>query len=725
MGAIETLRDALFGNPPSPTTEPSREGTLAAFTELHNQAVATAAVAAQGITTVANIAARDAFYATPANQSKLVYVNNNNGSATDPANGIYEYASGAARLAESFYAGVTSLVQPLVDDAEAARDAAEDAETNIATTIRNFALTSGPVGFEGRVQVFDDATVVAGPPPGFNIPSGGSAHLSNVSTVFTPEAPFRNGETVVISLEITLSAGWELNLSFPISVIDAANPLGTPRAATVTTDVIGGKTVVRYEFAAATGDLGYMAAVQVLDLDTVAADRTLRVTGLSWTYKNARSTVTSVGDRVIDHYPFAEGYRLNPRAQIVTVGSSGAQFTHPKLARDAIAALGDHGLDRPYVILMDRGSYGGYAEWRTLDGVDFVGLGRKEDVVVWYENDNSASAATIRNTSLFWHDTISSLVNFTAWIRNGRYVSHLETSGARPFSRQNMFGVDFQHRGNALAVNNDWATPSQIAVGAGNSRAQIIRARGSIFQGPGGGFSYHTPNDGLITTNPTVTDLEGCTFTATDPACAALRIVPVTVGGGDVCRLVGNSLNGPILYETSQWVSGDTTTRRDQIDVFGWGNTSVPFMRYIPDPVGSPGAMDEARKFRPRFTDEEGAKVNSTGSTIPVGKVLAHDDDPRFVRPMLSTDPAYRYAGVSWEEIPAGGVGRVKTGGHIELGVDVFYAGGSVPVGTSFSIDPTTPGRLAVGGSLGLLPVVSVVTSPVSGGAAVIVKVAA
>lgn len=34
MGAIETLRDALFGNPPQPNTEPSREGVLAAIAEL-------------------------------------------------------------------------------------------------------------------------------------------------------------------------------------------------------------------------------------------------------------------------------------------------------------------------------------------------------------------------------------------------------------------------------------------------------------------------------------------------------------------------------------------------------------------------------------------------------------------------------------------------------------------------------------------------------------------
>lgn len=131
MGAVETLRDALFGNPPSPTTEPSREGTLAAFTELYNEAVLAASVAAQGITTVANLAARDAFYATPANQTKLVYVNNNNGVPDDPANGVYEYVSGAPRIAEGFYQGVAAIVQPLVDAAAASAEAAEVTAENM------------------------------------------------------------------------------------------------------------------------------------------------------------------------------------------------------------------------------------------------------------------------------------------------------------------------------------------------------------------------------------------------------------------------------------------------------------------------------------------------------------------------------------------------------------------------------------------------------------------
>lgn len=76
-------------------------------------------------------AARDTYYATTANRGNLVYVNNNNGSATDPANGVYEYVSGAPRLAQGFYAGVATVVEPLVaqasDYADAAAASAQDA----------------------------------------------------------------------------------------------------------------------------------------------------------------------------------------------------------------------------------------------------------------------------------------------------------------------------------------------------------------------------------------------------------------------------------------------------------------------------------------------------------------------------------------------------------------------------------------------------------------------
>jgi hypothetical protein len=87
----------------------------------------TVSLAAQGIEAVATIADRDTFYATEANRGKLIYVNNNNGSATDPANGVYEYVGGA-RLAQGFYEGLAATVQPIIDEGvEAAQAAAATA----------------------------------------------------------------------------------------------------------------------------------------------------------------------------------------------------------------------------------------------------------------------------------------------------------------------------------------------------------------------------------------------------------------------------------------------------------------------------------------------------------------------------------------------------------------------------------------------------------------------
>lgn len=112
--ADNEYRDFLVaGVPASGPNEPAKSGIRNLFGLID---VAVAAAQA-GLATVATIADRNTFYATPENQTKLVYVNNNNGSANDPANGVYEYVNGVARIAQGFYNGVASVVQPLVDEA--------------------------------------------------------------------------------------------------------------------------------------------------------------------------------------------------------------------------------------------------------------------------------------------------------------------------------------------------------------------------------------------------------------------------------------------------------------------------------------------------------------------------------------------------------------------------------------------------------------------------------
>lgn len=113
----EAFRDfETSGIPATGPNEPDKAEIRAALDRLSVDIGAAQA----GIHIEPSLASRDAYYAVAENQGNLVYVNNNNGSATDPANGVYEYVIGAARLAQSFYAGVASVVQPLVDQATTA-----------------------------------------------------------------------------------------------------------------------------------------------------------------------------------------------------------------------------------------------------------------------------------------------------------------------------------------------------------------------------------------------------------------------------------------------------------------------------------------------------------------------------------------------------------------------------------------------------------------------------
>jgi hypothetical protein len=120
--------------------------THADATDARASAVA-ASIAADkaGYTTVATITDRDTFYATEANRGKLVYVNNNGGSATDPANGVYEYVGGTVRFAQSFYARVASVVQPLVNEAKASAMLASQKATSATASAQTAAAVDQSV----------------------------------------------------------------------------------------------------------------------------------------------------------------------------------------------------------------------------------------------------------------------------------------------------------------------------------------------------------------------------------------------------------------------------------------------------------------------------------------------------------------------------------------------------------------------------------------------------
>lgn len=278
---------------------------------------------------------------------------------------------------------------------------------------------------------------------------------------------------------------------------------------------------------------------------------------------------------------------------IVNVKPSGGDYTHPKLALDHIT---DATALKRYVIAVYPGNYTGYSEFQTKNHVDIVGMGRKEEIVISYDCGDSADEDTVKNTSLIWMASETLLKNLTLKIKNGRYCIHMEGNGSSPNVSMAIEDCSIIHEGNAH--NTYWWQPSQYGVGAGLSAGNTVRLRNSYFEGRGGGFSFHTPNNRVAYTTPITVDIEGCTFrnsrTMTNtgyPYEGAFWIKPITKGSADTCRLVGNTfINGQVYYTTGEWLDkADTTTHRAQVAVWGYSNVGFSFYsneEYTPNMTG-------------------------------------------------------------------------------------------------------------------------------------------
>lgn len=115
MSAVDTLRVALFGDPPDPAHQPSRDGSLAAFTELYDQVLAVAA----GINSYETVALLPVVTGADNGTMARVY-----DDPTPANNTFWIVVDGAWEIDADFVALLEAAVQPLVDDAEAAAVAA-------------------------------------------------------------------------------------------------------------------------------------------------------------------------------------------------------------------------------------------------------------------------------------------------------------------------------------------------------------------------------------------------------------------------------------------------------------------------------------------------------------------------------------------------------------------------------------------------------------------------
>ena len=429
------------------------------------------------------------------------------------------------------------------------------------------------------IQLFNGAT--ANGSYGVNVPSGQSGH----QTILQYRRPYTGavaGARVRIQFGFTTSATFTRPLVTQFQVNTAG---GTAfRTASVAVRTVGTRRIFTFDYTLQGDEIGLWPYVQInaSGLNTSTAE-SIVLDGYYF-YELSAADIGTANDKGAALVLAAARAAASSSAGYdvtVTVKPSGGDYTHPKLALDAIT---DASISKKYRIAVYPGTYTGYAEWHTKDYVDIVGIGRREEIIISFANATNASAATIRETSTLWLDTISTLENLTIRITNGRYAVHRETNGGRPGITNRMINCVVEHLGNATAVNNDWAIGSQYGVGAGNSPGEIYHDVDCVFRGPGGGFSYHTPNNAPYFDATHVT-LEGCTFEATSAGQPDLWIKPIRPGAGDTCRIIGCTLD-TILYTAAEWqLSGDTTSTRAAVHVTGYGNTAFTFTNAITSPT--------------------------------------------------------------------------------------------------------------------------------------------
>lgn len=155
MSAVDTLRAALFGNPPDPNHEPSREGTLAAFAELYN-AVLSISLDALSYATVSDLPS--SVDVAPVGTSARVY------NDPDPANNVYwirkndSGANNGWEIDADLIDAVTTLVQPLVDETVDAAQIAQSLLNAATSALAEFGVPDTLDTAAGRTILRADGT---------------------------------------------------------------------------------------------------------------------------------------------------------------------------------------------------------------------------------------------------------------------------------------------------------------------------------------------------------------------------------------------------------------------------------------------------------------------------------------------------------------------------------------------------------------------------------------
>lgn len=596
MGAISDAFSSAFRNflvdgiPASGDNEVIK-AEARALGPLIEQAIGTVGLGAVG-TAKTTKALLDADLAHPAGTTALVYAD-----STDANNDLYvkSGASGAGSWANTgaLHLIMEALGQPYVDAAEAAADEA-------TATVANTWLTSADVldQMVPDVNPAGGAEATVGTTWGITIPDDQIANNSNIQIRYGIDGAARTGDIEQYEIEVTTSPVFTPLLAAQLIAGTTGAPNGVAR--TISTPVVtvdGDKRTYAFEYEVQSDDRQLWPLIIVSNASPVAGDQTFEVTKFSRRVKTASDSVSTFQDRMFEER-FAQSLarRLGKPAYdhiLIVDFDGGGDFTHPKVAIDAITALratGPATATNRYAIVIRPGFYFGYGEWHCKNWVDLIGIDPKR-CNIHHELANGATGSAIENTSLMWMETNTVLYGLKLTVKNCRYVVHLDTRGYPEFenTHQQIVNCHVEHYGNAGASNVGWAIANQFAVGAGVSSGQTITLRDSTFIGPAGGFSYHTNAAFEL---PSFVDAEGNIFVATntnwnapfsDSGYAAFRATPCGSRQRDRCRIVGNVFCGPFVYGVNNgasWIYDQPDYQpadHSEIDIFGHSNSGLLF----------------------------------------------------------------------------------------------------------------------------------------------------
>ncbi|ALC12462.1 hypothetical protein [Sphingopyxis sp. 113P3] len=133
MSAVDTLRDALFGNPPSPTMEPSREGVLAAFSEMQQNITGIVS----GIPSYPTTDDLPAVTADDDGKQARVFADEDPGNNT-----FWIVKDGEWEVDNSFTGALAAAVQPLVDEVQGIADSLNGIVQEVSGSDNMFDITA-------------------------------------------------------------------------------------------------------------------------------------------------------------------------------------------------------------------------------------------------------------------------------------------------------------------------------------------------------------------------------------------------------------------------------------------------------------------------------------------------------------------------------------------------------------------------------------------------------